>query len=483
MCLSNSTVVFSNNSADDGGAICCETGGCISFEENSSSVFSDNTADICGAIDGFISFNGNCSSIFSNNTANKGGAVCSGGVLSFKGNSTTEFSNNVATYNGGAVYIPFDGNISYEKLSTVVFRDNVAEHGGALFAQKQSDIIFTDNSTVKFINNKATFGATFFSNSSSNIRALQNCTIVFNGLSARWCNNRCLPYTGQSDVVTIDGNGRVWCSNWRSLICLSKKCYCNKLDLFLDIESNTLVNITDNMTLSSIIFLRKRLKRNNISIIGCNITVFCTDSGGLYFKYSNNLTIEGITWFRCGRSYGPVISIDPSYGVLIQNCNFENSVRQAISLSNVIEVANINHCNFVNNNDHIDHGAAILSKLSYDIAFIYISNCNFSYNGEAKSIVAFEYSYHLSFVHIYIYIYLNNSNFHNNQGVSVYLSRGCILHINGEVLFKNNMAENGAGIYISSHSTVIFDESTNSKFINNSVHYNGAAIFLKITPR
>ena len=39
----NSTVVFSNNSADDGGAIYCEPGGCISFEENSSSVFSDNT--------------------------------------------------------------------------------------------------------------------------------------------------------------------------------------------------------------------------------------------------------------------------------------------------------------------------------------------------------------------------------------------------------------------------------------------------------
>ena len=228
------------------------------------------------------------------------------------------------------------------------------------------------------------------------------------------------------------------------------------------------------MTLSSVIFLRKC---NNISIIGCNITVFCTNGGGLYFKYSNNLTIEGITWFRCGRSYGPVISIDPSYGVLIQNCNFQNSVKQAILLSNVIEVANINHCNFINNNGHIDHGAAILSKLSYNIAFIYISNCNFSYNGEAKSIVAFEYSHHLSFVHIHIYF--NNSNFYNNQGVSVYLLRGCILHINGEVLFKNNMAENSAGIYISDHSTVIYDESTNSKFVNNSVHYNGAVIFLK----
>ena len=51
------------------------------------------------------------------------------------------------------------------------------------------------------------------------------------------------------------------------------------------------------------------------------------------------------------------------------------------------------------------------------------------------------------------------------------------------ILFKNNRAENGAGIYISDHSTVIFGENSNVKFINNSVDYNGSAIFMKTHSR
>jgi len=48
------------------------------------------------------------------------------------------------------------------------------------------------------------------------------------------------------------------------------------------------------------------------------------------------------------------------------------------------------------------------------------------------------------------------------------------LHINGQVIFENNTAENDAGIHISDYSTVIFGKNSNVKFINNS----GAAIFL-----
>ena len=99
-----------------------------------------------------------------------------------------------------------------------------------------------------------------------------------------------------------------------------------------------------------------------------------------------------------------------------------------------------------------------------------INNCNFSYNGIAKSIVYFgSYSTH---------ILLNNSHFHDNQGVSFYLSDGNNLHITGEVLFENNVGEDGAGIYATTSSTVTFEKSANVKFINNSVYHSGAAIFL-----
>ena len=75
-------------------------------------------------------------------------------------------------------------------------------------------------------------------------------------------------------------------------------------------------------------------------------------------------------------------------------------------------------------------------------------------------------------------MYYNNNTFYNNQGITTYLSSYCSLHISGDILFKNNRAENGAGIYISDHSTVIFGENSNVKFINNSVDHNGSAIFM-----
>ena len=53
-----------------------------------------------------------------------------------------------------------------------------------------------------------------------------------------------------------------------------------------------------------------------------------------------------------------------------------------------------------------------------------------------------------------------------------------ILHIDGVVLFKNNAAENGAGIYINKFSKVMFDDSSNVKFINNFVNHSGAGVFL-----
>ena len=74
--------------------------------------------------------------------------------------------------------------------------------------------------------------------------------------------------------------------------------------------------------------------------------------------------------------------------------------------------------------------------------------------------------------------YLINSSFSNNQGMSIFLTNHYILHVMGEVLFQNNEAEDGAGIYISHHATIKFSKNSNTTFIDNSVNHNGAAIFL-----
>ena len=491
-----SSPVFTSNTAEWGGAICslnddscffpCNT--YIIFKGTSTTEFSNNIAtDVGGAIFGRISFEGFSVTTFGHNTAKvQGGAIYfQGGSVSFKATSTTVFSSNTAPY-GGALCSKRSGNSSFEGFSTIVFQNNVAEYGGAMFSTGSRDVSFSDNSTVSFTNNNATFGKTIFSESiyvKSKIVANGNSRVRFNDVPAKWCNNICLPYTGQGNVVVIDNDGGVWCSDQEAFMCLAKECYCNKLEgLFDDLKNDALVNITDNMTLSSVIKLKSI---DNFLIIGHNITVLCANGGGLHLYYCTNFTIEGITWIRCGSSNNPVVEAEDSYGITFQKCNFQHSIGQGLKIrfkfdletGNYLKFVNINHCNFMNNN-YKYHGTAIYYSLRYtNIKYnlININNNNFSYNKNAISIVAFEFIDGISLKHVH----LNNSTFHKNQGVSVYLSKYYALHISGEVLFKDNVAEYGTGIYITAESFVIFETNSSVKFINNSVYHSGAAIFLR----
>ena len=506
----HSSPVFNNNIANlDGGAIHSDHNSYIGFKENTSPLFSNNVAAevingsiltnnygytilegsyfsnsahfgggaICCDEDSNIVFTGNVSPVFSDNISKKeGGAMLfnHNSHISFKENSSAVFNNNTAKKYGGALCFTIDSNVAFQDDSTVVFNNNIAELGGAAFAKDNCDITFSGNSTITFTNSSATFSATV---SSNKIITTGNPTVIFNGHSAKWCNSTCLPYTSTGQGVTINGNGIVWCNDPESFICLTKKCHCNKLEVLLDdLKSNTLVNITNTVTLSSVIPLRDL---NNVSIIGYNnIAVICDNNTGGLDLDQCDITIEGITWIGCGYYDSfqgepvPVLKLKYSKTV-IQKCAFQYLLGIAISLHYVDSngVLYINHCNFTNNNFYNLHGTAIYFATILLGAKVNINNCVFSYNGKAHSIIYLDYK-NGNFLN------LNKSRFHNNQGTSIYLSKGIVLHISGEVLFENNVAENGAGIYINENSTVIFDENSNAKFINNSVNHNGAAILL-----
>ena len=446
-----------------------------------------------------ISFLKDASTMFNNNAAEYGGAISSiiNGHISFEGNSTTQFNNNIAINHGGTINC-YTSNISFSEYSTVVFRNNIADYGGAVFAEIKSDITFSNSSKIIFTSNRATFGATVYSNGNSKIITKQNSTITFDDHSAKWCTNTCLPYTGQSDVVTIDGNGIVWCSNQKAFICLSIKCHCKKLEDTLNNTSNEIVNITENvMTLSS--FYQLNL-RSYFSLIGHkNTTIICPNGGALSLHFatpSYNLIIAGLNWIGCG-SYGklqkrdyhifqiqagyrnlhtPVIVManDVSNGsnIKIQKCSFQNSIASAIGYlpENTTSANNfilINQCSFMNNNRYRHHGVAIRyfsPSYSNNNTFV-INNCDFCYNHGASLIYIEQHNKHI-FQNIYINI--NNSNFYNNQAATIYLSHYAKLHISGKVSFGNNVADNGAGIYTSDHSTITFGEDSTVKFNNNT---------------
>ena len=482
----SSNVSFSNNIAEDDGGAIISYNGTTSFDGNSFTTFSDNSATNKGGaiLCANIFFKGNSTTLFHNNIAQEGGAMYSRTIVSFKDNSNATFNTNTANYNGGAIY-SYSSHLYFKNFSTVVFDNNIADHGGAVCAETHSNIIFADNSTVKFNKNKAISDAIIYSSIESKIIAEGDFNVIFDDIPAKWCFNTCFPYTGQLDTVTIDSNSLVWCSNQEAFECRSNKCYCNDLKNFVLKNDNSVINIniTDKvMILSSHIPLNYGIYFN-VSITGVNnLTILCVNGGSLLVRVQDTVRIEGITWIRCGGSK-PVIDITGSQYVRIQQCFFHNSLAPAISLSqpefstfgpnrNIY----IYHCNFINSNNHRDHGAIIyFSWISYELT-LQLHNCNFINNGPAKSMI---YFFHKNKIYsLNNSLHINQCNLQNNQGIVVHISNHLTLHIGSETLFENNIAKNGAGIYLNYYSTVIFDETSNAKFINNSAQHNGAGIFL-----
>ena len=263
----------------------------------------------------------------------------------------------------------------------------------------------------------------------------------------------------------------VWCTHQDYFKCQSKNCQCKNLeDVTANIKTNSLINLSDKVRLSSVVNF-SIIK--NISIIGQNnLVVFCVNGGGLQVEFCNNLTIEGITWIGCKTA----LKIYNSKDVTIRRCSFLYSKWQAIKISEPSGNVNIDYCKFMHNNHYRGHGSAISylsNNSSTDELTINISNCDFSFNIGSKSIIYIKQSLEHILNH-----YINNSTFQNNQAISIHFSGHQNINFTGNLLFKNNEAEIGTGLYISNHSNVTFGENSTIKFINNTADHYGAAIFL-----
>ena len=71
-----------------------------------------------------------------------------------------------------------------------------------------------------------------------------------------------------------------------------------------------------------------------------------------------------------------------------------------------------------------------------------------------------------------------NTNFCHNKGVSIYVVNQNI-YLLDKILFQNNTAKHGAGIYMEDHSTVIFGHNSYAALIQNSANYRGGAVYLR----
>ena len=158
----------------------------------------------------------------------------------------------------------------------------------------------------------------------------------------------------------------------------------------------------------------------------------------------------------------------------MHNCAFHHSPDQAVVLSEVSGDVYINNSQFThNNNSKGSNGTAIhYSSLSeYHIQLVLvIENCNFTLNGAAESVV------YVFAILSYNVVMLRNIMFINNKGVPISVSNS-ILHLDGNVVFKQNEANAGGCIH-STDSNISFTDGSIVTFEGNSVQNNGGSIFL-----
>ena len=468
-----------------GGTIFSENNGHVVFKENSLVLFNNNTAGLGAAMlliyKCTIEFIDRSKAMFTDNTANNGGAValydnCTATIGNF---SHLTFNNNTASHCGGALQISTASHTSFTGNSVTLFADNRAEnYGGAVCCNISSSVKVEKNSTIFFENNTATFGENFYSNGNS-ITDIGNTNLKINNNTARWYYGGG-QFTNINDII-IDANGTVRCNDHKEYyICKYKKCYCEDIE---DIPSDVVVIITKNITLSSPIQLTEL---NNISVIVYNsYTIHCDNDGGLQFISCSNVTITNLTWIKLidnerniSNNITPQIEFYNSSNITIDHCTFQQSVGQAVVLSEVSGDVNIKHCKFVNNKYSLrEHGATIYYSSccsEYSKDHLIISDCHFTNNFGITSLIYLEQ--HDNHNHCES-ITLRNSKFYNNLGVCVYLANHN-LYIEGNVLFENNEAENGAGIFINDHSTVTFGKVSNVTFAQNTATTNGGAIYV-----
>ena len=256
--------------------------------------------------------------------------------------------------------------------------------------------------------------------------------------------------------------------------CVSGKFTFHSIDDILNNISsdNTIVNITTDVVLSSIVTLESL---ENIMIIGYrNPVVKCDDVGAVKFISCKNITIEGIQWEGCGSKVYPEIEFYNSSNVSLKTCSFHYSKGRSILLSEVSGNVYINNCNFAHNNKYRGHGAAIhyLPNTNSSAQHrLMVQNCKFIFNRATQSVVYIDGSHS----RIPGHVYLQDNVFVNNRGVPIYISH-TNLHITGSVLFNGNTAKSGGGIY-SNNSTVIFYDKSDVNFISNSVRANGGTIY------
>ena len=241
---------------------------------------------------------------------------------------------------------------------------------------------------------------------------------------------------------------------------------CSFQDALTNVTNDVVIDVKTSTVLSAIISIENV---DNILIRSqTNATISCADSALLRFVSTSNITIEGINWQGCEE-----LQFYNSSNVTVRDCNFHNSTKQALVMLESSGDVYIKDCYFTQSNS-FGQGSAIhysSETVTNPPLSLIINNCSFTSNGPTGSVVYVSSPTRNTRPNLFV----QDSVFVNNLGVPIFLS-SVELHFLGSVLFRQNTAYSGGGIF-SINSIVHFDNCS-VEFYSNSSPENGGAVFL-----
>ena len=453
----NSTVIITNNQADNGGVLYIWNNSNFTFEGNSTVTISNNQADRNGGAlyiwyNSNVTFEGNSTVTFSNNQANIGGALLirNSNVI-FKENSAVRFSDNQADDDGGALYIGYYSDVTFEGNSTVIITNNQAAYGGALFIWI-SDVTFEGNSAVTISDNEADYGGALSIWGNSDVTFEGNSTVTISGNQAD--RNGGALYIWDSTDVTIKGNSLVKFDN--------NIAYNSGGALYLIQDSNVLFEED-----SCVIFYN-----NTASVFGgalcalnnCKVTI----KGNSNAKFNNNQALGG-----GGALYaiGNSVILFQARSTVQFNDNKALGDGGALHTGYDYDITFENDCTITFSLNEASQGGAIFTPST----IVFTENSSVQFDNNKATLGGALHVSRTTFKENTAVIFENNEAITN--GGAIYSGNSSItIKQNSTIIFISNEAENGGAVFASS-SSLLVSEYSNLIFCKNVARQNGGAIY------
>ena len=203
--------------------------------------------------------------------------------------------------------------------------------------------------------------------------------------------------------------------------------------------------------------------------------VRCSINGHKTASVTNNTIGTTLVFLDLSSQIVPKIT---SYKVQFNNNMGKNFGIVSINAAINMHMVNFTQCNTQYTGYDDESVIYILFGEAFKCAYIKMQYTNFDQNKRDNSVVHIA-TKQIGSTRNRIKLLVNTSTFTNNIGSPMYLST-CDVKLSGNLLFKNNTAENGGALYLNQGTTVTIDDKATVQFIGNTAILNGGAIYVDL---